>query len=135
MTDEESKDGEKEPSRSRLVAFFPLSRTRGGKAKQKNVKFAGAEPKEKSKEVNGRIYLDLTSLIKADSKDDPEKQPKRPNWRIIVDEKTGYKVSHLYATKDGMVEPTCILFKQWKEQNKEVQVIRMDNGGENKALV
>jgi hypothetical protein len=99
------------------------------KAKQKNIKTK--EPHEKSDMVNGRVYLDL-SRIKGPKLD---LQPRRPNWRLIVDEKTGYKISHFYETKDGMIEPTCELFQEYKDKNKEVKILRLDNAGENKELV
>ena len=59
-----------------------------GKAKQKRVKID--KPKEKSNEVNGRIYLDLSRKVSPMS----ENQPRRTNWCMIVDEKTGYKTSY-----------------------------------------
>ena len=34
-----------------------------------------------------------------------------------------------------MIEPTCILFKEWKDMGKEVTHLRMDNSGENMALI
>ena len=99
------------------------------KAKQKRVKTK--EPKEKSDEVNGRIYLDMSRIVSPNA----ENQPKRPNWCVVVDEKTGFKSSSFHETKGGMVKPTCKKFKNWKEHDMEVKTIRMDNGGENKKLV
>ena len=64
-----------------------------------------------------------------------EYQPRRPYWRLIVDEKTGYKITHFYKNKDLMVTPTCELFQKLKNQGTPVQAIRMDNAGENKSLV
>ena len=111
--------------------LLPCENCAKGKAKQKNIMKVG-EPKEKSKQVNGRIFLDI-STIKNSIASGPK--PRRPNWRIIVDESTGYKISQFYETKDGMIEPTCALFKNWKEAGKEVKVLRMDNAGENTELV
>ena len=113
--------------------------TRGGmkicescaKAKAKQKKIKTQEPHEKSDDVNGRVYLDL-SRIKGPEHD---LQPRRPNWRLIVDEKTAFKISHFYETKDGMIEPTCQLFKEYQGKEKEVKILRMDNAGENKELV
>ena len=62
-------------------------------------------------------------------------QPRRPNWCLTVDEKTGYKHSSFHETKDGMVEPMCVWFKKWESEKKAVKIIRMDNAGENKKLV
>ena len=33
-----------------------------------------------------------------------------------------------------MVEPTCVQLKKWEQANKKVDVIRLDNAGENKTL-
>ncbi|MEM9078895.1 MAG: zinc finger CCHC domain-containing protein, partial [Bacteroidota bacterium] len=100
-----------------------------GKAKQKKIKVE--EPKEKSSEVNGRVYLDLSRIVSPKA----EEQPKRPNWCLVVDEKTQFKSSSFHETKAGMVEPICQKFSNWKEHGLEVKTIRMDNGGENKKLV
>ena len=58
----------------------------------------------------------------------------KPNWRIMVDELTGMKFSDFFATKNGMVEPTCEKLNMWKEAKIPVTYLRMDNAGENKAL-
>ena len=88
-----------------------------GKAKQKKVKTQA--PKEKHKEINGRVYLDSTRIVNPKA----ENQPRRPNWTIMVDEKTNYKSSSFHATKDGMVEPICEKMKNWKEHGMEVQIL------------
>ena len=31
----------------------------------------------------------------------------KPNWRLIIDQRTGMKFSDFFATKNGMIEPTC----------------------------
>ena len=100
-----------------------------GKAKQKRVKTS--EPKEKSNKVNGRIYLDMSRIVNAKDKD----QPMRPNWCLMVDEKTGYKTTSFHETKGGMVDTVCRKLSNWKDNGMAVETIRMDNGGENKKLV
>ena len=100
-----------------------------GKAKQKNVKTQA--PKEKSDTVNGRVYLDMSRTVVATAKN----QPLRPNWCLMVDEKTGYKSTSFHVTKSAMVEPICRKLANWKAKGLEVQTLRMDNGGENKKLV
>ena len=87
------------------------------KAKQKNVKIE--VPKKKSTEVNGRIYLDLSRIVHPSS----NVKPKRPNWCMIVDEKTGYKSASFHETKDGMVEPVCSKLFSWAANNMVVQII------------
>ena len=119
-----------------------------GKARQKNVKrplvkttevvedaevaqpLVVRKPWNKSGEVHGRVYLDISSVKK--KKGFP--MPTKPHWRIIVDEHTGKKHSHFFPTKDAMVEPTCELLYGWADAGKPVKAIRMDNAGENKLL-
>jgi hypothetical protein len=101
-----------------------------GKAKQKNV------PKESNHEAatepnEARVFLDITMIKK------PEEEKGsiyKPNWRIIVDERTQMKFSDFFVSKNGMAEPTCELFQRWKDVGREVRYLRMDNAGENKLL-
>jgi hypothetical protein len=99
-----------------------------GKAKQKNVKKKSEGIK--SKEPGGCVYLDISTV--KDKKGEPKITKK--NWRIMVDESTNLKISHFYAKKDGMVEPTCELIKKLKNMEIEIQILRVDNAGENKLL-
>jgi hypothetical protein len=99
-----------------------------GKAKQKNVRKKSEGIK--SKELGGRMYLEISTV--KDKKDEP--QITKKNWRIMVDESTNLKISHFYAKKDGMVEPTCELIKKLKNMKIEIKILRMDNAGENKLL-
>ena len=87
--------------------------------------------KEKSKEVNERMYIDISTV----------KSPKsvsvtvtKPQWRMMVDEYTGMKWSDFFETKDGMVEPTCEKLYKWMKNKKGAKYIRLDNAGENKLL-
>jgi hypothetical protein len=84
-----------------------------GKAKQKDVKKKSEGAK--SKEPGGRVYLDISTV--KDKKGEPNIT--KNNWRIMVDESTNLKISHFYAKKDGMVEPTCELIKKLK--NMEIE--------------
>ena len=106
----------------------PCAACAAAKAKQKNVpKYTENEP---SKTSNGRIYLDIATL--KDYSDGPTGT--MPNWRIMVDERTQLKFSDFYATKNGMIEPTCVQFKKWQQAGMPVKNVRMDNAGENIAL-
>ena len=108
------------------------------KAKQKNlvkgewklVRFR-ENRKQRAANPNERIYLDISSV-----KSNKAKRifPRRPHWCILVDERTGMKFSHFFNSKNGMVEPTCELFHQWKIRDKPVKQLRMDNAGENRIL-
>jgi hypothetical protein len=100
-----------------------------GKAKPKNVpKLSKGKP---VKSGENRIYLDISTVK-------PKKgHPKllKPNWRIMVDERTQLKFSNFFKTKNRMVEPTCEQFQKWKENGKAVTYLpRLDNTGENKLL-
>ena len=79
------------------------------KAKQKNLHTKTPAETEKLKEPNERVHLDLAT-IKAPTK--VNVKISLPVWRIIVDGRTGFKTTHFFETKDGMVEPTCELFKK-----------------------
>jgi hypothetical protein len=98
-----------------------------GKAKQKNLPKCDHTPAAKGA---NRIFLDLSTVK------NPKSGPKisKPNWRIMVDERTGMKFSDFYATKDGMVEPTCAQWNRWKDAGLAVKFVRLDNAGENKSL-
>ena len=58
----------------------------------------------------------------------------KPNWFIVVDEKTKMKFSRFFATKNGIVEPTCMLIDKFEKINAITKYIRCDNAGENKTL-
>ena len=98
------------------------------KAKQKNV-LKESKAGELG-EGERRIFLDISTI----------REPKgmtvlgKPNWRIMVDQRGNYKHSGFYATKSGMVEPTCVQLSKWEKEGNPVTIIRMDNAGENKKL-
>lgn len=58
----------------------------------------------------------------------------KPNWRILVDERTQLKFSHFFKNKNGMIEPTPKLFHQMAVNDPQVDTVRMDNSGENTNL-
>jgi hypothetical protein len=103
-----------------------------GKAKQKKVHSKNV-PNVKHEEVHGRVYLDQSRIVK--STKDKSIQPIRPYWTLMVDENTAMKTTIFTESKAKMYEPVCLKMKAWKEKGKEVKIIRMDNGGENKGLV
>jgi hypothetical protein len=107
------------------------------KAKRKDIKSKPEDgPNTKAMAVNGRIYLDISSLKQTDIESLPEDAiPRQKNWRMIVDEYTGKKTSHFFPTKNGMIEPTCELMHKWNVEKKPVMIMRMDNAGENIKLV
>ena len=103
------------------------------KAKAKSKGVSKNSPHKKSTIVNGRVYMDLSSIKKP--KNNPKiKSLSNPQWRMIVDEKTEMKTSQFFQTKNGMIEPTCELLSKWKSQKHPVKIIRCDNAGENTKL-
>jgi hypothetical protein len=106
----------------------PCESCAAGKARQKNVPKNYDIPNEVKD--SGRVHLDIASIKQKKG------QPRatKPHWRIIVDEHTQMKISHFYTTKNSMIEPTCELFNRWKQMNRTVTILRMDNAGENKLL-
>ncbi len=83
----------------------PCNTCVAGKAKQNNV------PKDSLHQVTtvnaARVFLDIVQV------NGPEKGPTvtKPNWWIIVDERTQLKFSDFFNSKRNMVEPTCELFQ------------------------
>jgi hypothetical protein len=55
-------------------------------------------------------------------------------WRILVDEASQFKISDFFEIKNAMIEPTCEKSFNLKEENKIVENIRCDDGGENQRL-
>jgi hypothetical protein len=98
------------------------------KAKQKNIKTSNEDVKELDGKT--RIYLDISSI----------KKPKDikaiyiRHCRILVDERTQLKFVDFFEKKNGMIEPTCEQFKKWEQNGHKVDVVCMDNSGENLKL-
>jgi hypothetical protein len=107
--------------------WSPCEACAAGKARQKNLPKSEHAPAEKGA---NRIFLDLATVKT------PKGAPKisKPNWRIMVDERTGMKFSDFYEKKDGMIEPTCAQLNRWKDAGLAVKYVRLDNAGENKGL-
>jgi hypothetical protein len=89
------KEGVMEPCRACSVA----------KAIQKNV--TKVSDHVKSDRPGEIMFLNLASF----------KPPKKgliipkPNWRLMVDEGTNFKITHFFKKKDEMVETTFVLIK------------------------
>ena len=84
----------------------PCDACAAAKAKQKNIPKVSTQVP--SKENAGRVFLDTATVKKP--KGGPRVQ--KPNWRVVVDERTKIKTLDFFETKDGMVEPTCELFQK-----------------------
>jgi hypothetical protein len=100
-------------------------------AKAKRKEIVKKSDHVKSEAINERIFLDISSV-----KVPKDKTPinSKRFWCMTVEESVGYKCSAFYRTKSEMVEPTVNKLIEWKNDNKEVKNIRMDNAGENVKL-
>ena len=98
------------------------------KAKQTNV--PKVTQHVKASKDNPRIFLDISTVKDRTGKIDLTK----PNWRIMVDERTGMKFSDFFTKKIDMVEATCKQLNMWNQAGLGVKYIRLDNAGENKKL-
>ena len=52
----------------------------------------------------------------------------------MADELSQNKFSNFYATKNGMIEPTCERLYRWKFGGEEIGKFRCNNAEENKKL-
>ena len=98
-----------------------------GKARQRHL------PKDPEKPMDDgkfRIYLDMATVKKLENISTIYK----PNLRIMVVEKGQLKFLQFFESRNAMVEPTCEQLSRWKQAGHPVQVIRLDNAGENKLL-
>ena len=98
------------------------------KAKQKNVPKESNMPK--ATKADNRLYLDCCTLI---PKDGGRKSGKNV-WRMMVFQCGGLKMSDMFKSKNGMVDPTLNKLYQFQQQNVLPKYLRMDNGGENLLL-
>jgi len=106
----------------------PCESCQMAKAKQKAVpKCSTHVPSNKPGE---RLFLDI-SIIK---KPKELKYIGKPNWLMIVDEKSKLKFSKFCKTKKEIVEPSCVLINKFREMNIATKYIRCDNAGENQSL-
>ena len=110
-------------------AMEPCPDCAAGKARQKNVP---KDSTDKRSTVNmERVYHDIATIKKPKGM---EVTISKPNWRILVEEKTNTKFSAFFKKKNGMIEPTCEQFEKWRQAGMPVKFLRCDNAGENKKL-
>ena len=76
------------------------------------------------------MHLAISSIKKPES----VSRLHKPHLQIIVVEAMQLKFICLFETKDGMVEPTCKPFSRWKQSGRAVDIVRLDNAGENMLL-
>jgi hypothetical protein len=91
------------------------------KAWQKNIKNTGGTTSDEDEA--GKYYFDMAS-IKNDN-------ARLSNWAMLVHGKTGLKFSNFDAAQNDMVEPMLERFSKWKQSGILVNVVCLDNAGEN----
>jgi hypothetical protein len=103
-----------------------LRELRNGKGRKKNL------PKETGGPVAtmdaSRAYLDCTAFK------DSQTLKVTGVWRLMVFYPSQLKVTDIYKTKNGMVEPTVETLHQMIQHNVGPKYLRLDNAGENKLL-
>ena len=98
-------------------------------AKQKSV--VEVSEHVKSKVSNERIFTDISTVKNPRSSSE---KLTHPNWLLImVDEKTGTKLSFFHTKQDDIVEPVREQFRKWESAGLPVKFARYDNVGENKS--
>ena len=98
-----------------------------GKAKQQNL---GHRSEVLVPTVRVHVHLDILSIKKPES----ISRVYKPHLQIIVVEAMQLKFVHFFATKDSTVELTCELLSRWKKSGRGVDIMRLDNAGENALL-
>jgi hypothetical protein len=98
-----------------------------GKGRQKNIPKHSDLPDATL--VNPRGYLDCSGL-----RDSVTNKKSKKTWRMINIHPPGLKITDIYLTKSGMIEPTAEKLSNWHQQGKGLKYLRMDNAGENIML-
>eukprot|EP00957_Ditylum_brightwellii_P131665 10041300-Ditylum_brightwellii.AAC.1 len=81
-------------------------------------------PKIKSNAMNEQLSFDI-STIKAPA--DARTKVTKPQWLIMVKEKTEMKWSEFYQHKDDTVEPMCSCMHKWKQAGMTVKILCCNN--------
>ena len=97
------------------------------KAKRKALNRTG---NPKARESNGRVGIDI-STIKAPK--DSDIIVSKPNWLMVIDERSGLKLSSFHKNKDDIVPYLAEKFSRFKYDENPVLRVRCDNAGENKS--
>ena len=101
-----------------------------GKAKQKNV--PQTSDHNLATKSNKQVFLDISTI--KESKGDKKVTITRMNWLFVVDKYSDMKISSFHDTNNGIVEPTCDRFENWRQNGRPVKFIRCYNGVENVKL-
>ena len=104
------------------------------KAQQRNVPKV-VDNERKAKEFNGRVMHDLAKIKVQEEDGYAGATINKSNWHLLVDEVMKFKKSKFFETKGEIVEYIAKWMHGKKEQGHPVQVLRMDNSGENVKVV
>eukprot|EP00536_Pseudo-nitzschia_multiseries_P007996 jgi/Psemu1/19269/gm1.19269_g len=107
-------------------AMQPCEDCAKAKAKAKRKVIPTESEHQAATKPGERLFLDMSSVK-------PPKEAKsnkltapfitKPHFRMIVDEYSSCRFANFFASKDGMVEPTCALLNQWRSKGQNLQYI------------
>ena len=97
------------------------------KGKRKALNRTGNPKRRKS---NGRIGIDI-STIKSSKNSDIIVS--KPNWIMVIDERSGLQLSSFHKNKDDIVPYLADKFSMFTYDGSPVLKVRCDNAGENKS--
>ena len=83
-----------------------------------------------ARKINERVLLDILMIKKP--KNGKKVTLTKNNWRIIVEKFSGMKLSDIFDTKNGRIEPICDRFEKWKQNCHPVKFDGCDNAGKKK---
>ena len=109
------------------VKSKPCMHCTAAKAKRKVLNRTG---NPKTRESNGWIGIDI-STIKSSKNSDIIVT--KPNWIMVIDERSGLKLSSFHKNKDDIVPYLAENFSRFKYDGSPVLKVRCDNAGENKS--
>jgi hypothetical protein len=73
--------------------------------------------------VGERIFLDVASVQEQQKSDNYMEPTKNQYWKIMVDEKSQFKISYFFITKKAMIETTCEKLFKLKSQGKSIMYV------------
>jgi hypothetical protein len=85
--------------------------------------------------VGEQILFDVVSVQEQQESEVNNNSAQKQYWRIMVDEKSQFKISDFFISKKAMIEHTCEKLLKLRSDGKLVKFICCDDGGENRVLM
>jgi hypothetical protein len=73
-------------------------------------------------------FLDVASVQEQQDSEVDNNSTQKQYWRIMVDEKSQFKISNFFISKKAMIKPTCEKLFKLKCDGKLVKYICCDGG-------